>query len=178
MFDRILDLPDKQRVLIYSGGAVLIVLLYTFWFYLPRSKEIVAKRERIQSLETERAALQALLSDPNKAKAEKAEVEGHFNQVKAQLPEQKEIPELLRQVSNLGRDSGLEVLLFRQKPETIQDLYAEVPVEMAVRGVNGQIQIEASFSATTYRFLNEEERQRVAKEKQEAAKTTRKGKKK
>ncbi|TMA58274.1 MAG: hypothetical protein E6J80_05260 [Deltaproteobacteria bacterium] len=209
MFDRILDLPDKQRVLIYSGGAVLIVLLYTFWFYLPRSKEIVAKRERIQSLETERAALQALLSDPNKAKAEKAEIEGHFNQVKAQLPEQKEIPELLRQVSNLGRDSGLEVLLFRQKPETIQELYAEVPVEMAVRGgyhqialffdqvrhldrivniadtsmknpqmVNGQLQIEASFSATTYRFLNEEERQRVAKEKQEAAKTTRKGKKK
>jgi type IV pilus assembly protein PilO len=209
MFDRILDLPPKQRLLIYSGAAVLVVLLYTFWFYLPRSQEVAAERERIHNLEAERAKLQALLSDPNKAKAEKAEVEGHFNQVKAQLPEQKEIPELLRQVSNLGRDSGLEVLLFRQKPETFQELYAEVPVEMAVRGgyhqvalffdqvrrldrivniadtsmkdsqmVNGHMQIEASFSATTYRFLSEEERERVAKEKEETGKAKKKGKKK
>jgi len=209
MFDRILDLPPKQRFLIYSGAAVLIVLLYTFLLYSPRSREVAAKQERVHSLEAERAKLRALLSDPNKAKAEKTEVEGHFNQVKAQLPEQKEIPELLRQVSNLGRDSGLDVLLFRQKPETFQELSAEVPVEMAVRGgyhqvalffdqvrhldrivniadtsmknsqmVNGQIQIEASFSATTYRFLSEEERERVAKEKEEVGKAKKKGKKK
>jgi type IV pilus assembly protein PilO len=135
------------------------------------------------------------------------EVEGEFNKAKAQLPEQKEIPELLKQVSNLGQDSGLSVTLFRQKPEVLQDLYAEVPVEMSVRGgyhqialffdkvrrldrivnisdtsmknpqvANGQLQVDAVFSATTYRFLNEEERERVAKEKEEAAK--KKGKKK
>ena len=44
--------------------------------------------------------------------------------------------------------------------------------------VNGQIQIEASFSATTYRFLSEEERERVAKEKEEVGKAKKKGKKK
>jgi type IV pilus assembly protein PilO len=41
--------------------------------------------------------------------------------------------------------------------------------------VGGQMQVDASFSATTYRFLNEEERMRVAKEKEAAAK--KKGKK-
>jgi type IV pilus assembly protein PilO len=35
---------------------------------------------------------------------------------------------------------------------------------------NGQMQIDASFSATTYRFLSEEERARIAKEKEEAGK--------
>jgi type IV pilus assembly protein PilO len=36
--------------------------------------------------------------------------------------------------------------------------------------VGGQMQVDAAFSATTYRFLNEEERERVAKEKEAAAK--------
>ena len=207
MFEQLLNLPPRQRFLIYGGGVVLIVLLYIFLFYIPRSVEIVTKQGRLLDLEKERAKLQTFLRDREKVEAEITEVEGRFNQVKAQLPEQKEIPELLRQVSNLGRDSGLEVTLFRQKPENLLDLYAEVPVEMAVRGgyhqialffdkvrhldrivnvsdismknpqvVDGQIQVEASFFATTYRFLSEEERERIAKEKEEAEKK-KKGKK-
>ncbi|MGE4092345.1 MAG: type 4a pilus biogenesis protein PilO, partial [Candidatus Binatia bacterium] len=101
----------------------------------------------------------------------------------------------------------LEITLFRQKGETLKDLHAEVPVEMAVRGsyhqvalffekvrelnriVNigdismkdpemrdGRLQIDAAFSATTYRFLTEEEQARIAKEKEEAQKKS-KGKK-
>jgi type IV pilus assembly protein PilO len=206
MLERILSLPLNQRLLLYSGVAILIILLYVFLLYLPRSTQITQNRERIQSLEQEKTKLQSLIKEPEKTKQEIEEVEGQFNQAKTQLPEQKEIPELLKQVSNLGRDSGLEVVLFRQKAEVLQDLYAEVPVEMAVRGnyhqvalffdkvrsldrivnisdtnmknpqlVGGQMQVDAAFAATTYRFLNEEERMRVAKEKEAAAK--KKGKK-
>jgi type IV pilus assembly protein PilO len=207
VLERILALPPRQRFLIYGGGAGLIVLLYIFLFHMPRSAEITTKQARILALEKERTKLQALLKDRDKTQAEILQVEGRFNEVKAQLPEQKEIPELLRQVSNLGRDSGLEVTLFRQRPENLHDLYAEVPVEMAVRGgyhqialffdkvrhldrivnvsdislknpqpVDGQMYVEASFFATTYRFLSEEERERIAKEKEEAEKK-KKGKK-
>lgn len=207
MFERILNLPPRQRFLIYGGGAVLIVVLYVFLFHIPRSVEIATKQGRRLSLEKERTKLQTSLKDREESRAEILQVEGRFNEVKAQLPEQKEIPELLRQVSNLGRDSGLEVTLFRQKPEILHDLYAEVPVEMAVRGgyhqialffdkvrhldrivnvsdismknpqpIDGQMYVEASFFATTYRFLSEEERERIAKEKGEAEKK-KKGKK-
>jgi type IV pilus assembly protein PilO len=184
-----------------------LFFLYAFLFYLPRSAEIASKQERIQTLRAEQAKLQDQLKNWDKTKEEMVEVEGQFNQAKAQLPEEKEIPELLKQVSNLGRESGLEVLFFRQKPEILQDLYAEVPVEMSVRGgyhqialffdkvrhldrivniadtsmknpqlAGGQVQVDAVFSAITYRFLNEEERAKVAKEKEEAAK--KKGRKK
>jgi len=56
----------------------------------------------------------------------------------AQLPDQKEIPDLLSTVSSLGRESGLEILLFRQKAEVLQDFYAEVPVEMLMKGTYAQ----------------------------------------
>jgi len=207
MLERILNLPPRQRFLIYGGGAMLIVLLYAFLFHIPRSVEIEKSEGRILAFEKERTKLQTQLKDREKTQAEIREVEGRFNEVKAQLPEQKEIPELLRQVSNLGRDSGLEVSLFRQKPEILHDLYAEVPVEMAVRGgyhqialffdkvrhldrivnvsdisvknpqvIDDQMLVEASFFATTYRFLSEEERERIVKEKAEAEKK-KKGKK-
>jgi type IV pilus assembly protein PilO len=207
VLDQLLDLPFRQRVLIYGGSALLIIGLYLFLFHIPRLRELSIKQEKIINLENERITLQALLKDQKMADAEVREIEALFNRVKAQLPEEKEIPELLRQVSNLGRDSGLEVTLFRQKQENLHDVYADVPVEMNVRGgyhqialffdkvryldrivnlsdlslknpqaVDGQIQVESSFFATTYRFLSEEERVRIAKEREEGEKK-KKGKK-
>ena len=46
------------------------------------------------------------------------------------------------------------------------------------RPVGGQITIDATFSATTYRFLSEEERERIAKQKAEAEAGTKKKKRK
>jgi type IV pilus assembly protein PilO len=111
------------------------------------------------------------------------------------LPDQKEIPDLLSSISNLARDSGLDILAFRQKPESYRDFYAEVPVDMAVRGtfpqltgfvddvgrldrivnvsditikepkvVDASIVLQAALQITTFRFLSDEERQRLIKE--------------
>lgn len=206
MVDFILDLPATQRRLVYGGVGALIVAAYVFWFYLPRSQEVAGIQHTIQELEAERAQLRQILANRKHIEAESRAVEAAFNQAQAQLPEQKEIPELLRQVSRLGQDSGLEVLLFRQQPEQLHDLYTEVPVQMSVRGgyhdialffdqvrrldrivnvadvslqeprlAGDQMAVDASFSATTYRFLSEEERERIAEPAAEAQ-TTRKRK--
>lgn len=196
MVDFILDLSVAQRRLVYGGMGALIVVFYVFWFSLPRSQEIAEIQHTIQALEAERTQLRKTLANRQHIEAESRAVEAAFNQAQAQLPERKEIPELLRQVSRLGRDSGLEVILFRQQPEQIRELYAEVPVQMSVRGgyhdialffdqvrrldrivnvadvrlqephlAGDQIAVDASFSATTYRFLSEEERERTAEQK-------------
>ncbi len=134
MVDFILDLSTVQRRLLYGGVGVLIVAAYIFWFYLPRSQEITAMQHTIQALEAERVQLHKVLANRRHIEAESRAVEAALNQAQTQLPEQKEIPELLRQVSRLGQDSGLEVLLFRQQPEQQHTLYTEVPVQMSVRG--------------------------------------------
>jgi type IV pilus assembly protein PilO len=139
MLQRFFDLSPSRRLLIYGGIVGIIASLYYFFPYLSLSTQIAEKQARLHDLEAERAKLQATLKDREKLKIELAEVEARFKQATIQLPEQKEIPELLRQVSNLGRDSGLEITLFRQQPERLQDLYAEVPVEVSVRGSYHQI---------------------------------------
>jgi|SRR5581483_2866601 len=199
--ERFFELPFSQRILTYGAVFLLLAALYWYFFYQPLIAQIDAAQSRQSELEAEQAALKHKLKDPKKLQADIAETEARFKEATTQLPEQKEIPELLRQVSNLGRDSGLEITLFRQQAETLQDLYAEVPVEMAVRGgyhqialffekvrhlarivnisdigiknpqmVDGRLQVDASFFATTYRFLTEEEQARIAKQKEEEAK--------
>ena len=208
MLDFLLDLSAAQRRLVYGGVGALIVAAYISWFYLPRSQEIAEMRYTIQELEAERTQLRKTLASRKHIEAESRTVEAAFNTAQTQLPEQKEIPELLRQVSRLGQDAGLEVLLFRQQPEQIRDLYTEVPVQMSVRGkyhdialffdqvgrldrivnvadvsmteprlAGNQVAVDASFSATTYRFLSAAERERSTEQKRAAeAQTHRKRK--
>ena len=204
--ERFFDLPLSQRILAYGAVFLLVAALFWYLLYKPTAEQITLKQSRQSELEAEQATLKAKLKDPKKLQEDIAQVEARFKEATTQLPEEKEIPELLRQVSNLGRDSGLEITLFRQQAETLQDLHAEVPVEMAVRGgyhqialffekvrhldrivnisdigiknpqmVDGRLQVDASFFATTYRFLTEEEQARIAKQKEEAAKKSGKG---
>lgn len=201
MLDQFFDLPLSRRVLVYGFLTLLLIILYYFFLHLPGSALIAEKQTKIETLEEEKVKLLATLKGREALKTEIQKIEAQFQEVTKQLPESKEIPDLLRQVSNMGRDSGLEITLFRQQGENIKELYADVPVEMAVRGgyhqlalffekvrhldrivnisdigmknpqmLEGRLQIEASFAATTYRFLTAEEQAQIAKQKEEAKK--------
>ena len=199
MLARLASVPRAQRLALYGGVLTLLVLLDAFFSLVPAVREIGDKRQRIAGLQKERVRLESADEDIEQSRNEVAEFEARFKEAVAELPEEKEIPNLLSAVSTLGREAGLEILVFRQGPERYRELYAEVPVEMAVRGgyhqvavffdkvrrlhrivniadismkdpqpVDGEIAVQAAFSATTFRFLTEEERERLAKEEKEA----------
>ena len=139
MLDNFFDLPLYLRTVVYGAIATLFLGGYWWFFHSEFSAEIEKNQKQIATLQAEKRKLLSEIAKGDQIQAEIIQVQGLFNEITAQLPEQKEIPELLRQVSNLGRDSGLEVRLFRQQPEVKQTLHAEVPVEMAVRGGYHQI---------------------------------------
>ena len=51
-----------------------------------------------------------------------------------QLPNEKEIPEILKSISRLGKESNLEFTLFKPKPEEPQQFYAKVPIDLVMVG--------------------------------------------
>jgi type IV pilus assembly protein PilO len=51
-----------------------------------------------------------------------------------QLPNSKELPVLLTDITSLGKTAGLEFRAFRPKDETRRDFYAEVPIEIEFTG--------------------------------------------
>jgi len=52
----------------------------------------------------------------------------------AQLPNQKQIAALLTNISAKAQQAGLDVILFRPRAENYQEFYAEVPVDITVKG--------------------------------------------
>lgn len=193
LLDRILDLPQKQKLGALAGLIVALLLLDLFFLYLPRSEEISKLTQEIESKKNERDKKNKEVANIPKLKEQMRQLDGMLKEAVAQLPDRKEIPDLLGSISNKVKESGLEILLFRPRGENIQEFYAEIPVDIVVRGgfhnvvtffdevgrlnrlvnINNievrnpkadadQVIMEASTLATTFRFLDEAERAKIA----------------
>ena len=133
------NLEPSRKIAIAIGVPLLVLLAYYFLIVSPRTVRTAQLSTHIEEMQQER--------DQKKFEAEQMperqkEVDALDKQLKfalTRLPDEKEIPDLLSSISNLGRDSGLEILVFRQMPEGYQEFYAEVPVDMQVRGNYHQV---------------------------------------
>lgn len=67
-------------------------------------------------------------------KAQMVEMEVTFGTLVRQLPSKTEVPGLLEDITQLGVDSGLEFSSIGLNKERVVEFYAELPIEIIVRG--------------------------------------------
>lgn len=201
LLDKILDQSKARKIGILAGTILLVFALYYSFVYSPRSDEIAKLKDSVEIARNEKQVKLAKAANMPRLQAELREMEIKLTEAMAQLPDRKEIPDLLSTLSNKAREAGLEILLFRPRAETFQEFYAEIPVDIVVKGgffnavaffddvsklnrivnidnidfknprVGGdQVTMDISNLATTYRFLDEAERKKVAEAKAKAAK--------
>jgi type IV pilus assembly protein PilO len=139
LIERLLGLEPRQKLGLILGAPLLILVLYYVFLAGPRVVETAGLRQRVAEMEEDRLRKQAQTADRDKSAAQLRDVEQALARAMTQLPDRKEIPDLLSSISLLGRDSGLDILVFRQRPEAYREFYAEVPVEMEVRGTYHQV---------------------------------------
>ncbi len=139
LLERFFGLSPQMRLGSYVLGALLLGLLYWNFFYSPMSTTLRERNGRLEELEAQHVKKTRMVAQLEALRKEVKELDGKLKEAIAQLPDQKEIPDLLSTVSSLGRESGLEILIFRQRPEVLQDFYAEVPVEMLMKGTYAQL---------------------------------------
>jgi type IV pilus assembly protein PilO len=184
-----LAMPVRLAILFLTLVGIFIV----DWILVlgPQGEELdtlSSRMSEIQILQEKKTKLQAAIVTQ---KAQIQEIERELAGALEKLPNQKEIPQLLDKASSLGRDAGLDITLFRQKPEAFGEFYVEVPVEMSARTDYHQLRryffslgmmprivnirnialkvdragvsLQASFLLTTYRFLAEAEKIAIKK---------------
>ena len=200
LLNQILSRPRQQKFGILVGLVIFLLIIGYFYIYLPGDDKITKLAEEITGVRGDRDRKKALAANLPKLQKELQEWDAKLRAAVAQLPDRKEIPDLLSSLSTKAREAGLEILLFRPRAENFQEFYAEIPVDIVVRGgffnavtffdevgklnrlvnidnidlknpkVGGdQVALEISTLTTTYRFLDEAERKRVAEEKAKAA---------
>ncbi len=87
-------------------------------------------------------------------KQELAEIEVKYKQIFIMLPEAKEIPHLLKNISNLGQQQGLEFLLFKPEKENPKEFVAEIPITLHLKGSYHQIGIFFDYIRRLPRIVN------------------------
>ncbi len=115
--------------------------LYFYLIYIPKSEVLDKKVVEMGRLETQVRELRIIAANMKRFQAEAAKLREELKLAITQLPTSKEIPSLLANISNLGKESGLEFLLFRPIPEVTREFYAEIPVEIRVKGPYREVAI-------------------------------------
>ena len=120
---------------------VITVIVAAGWhFYITDKqtglKKEIAKESGLKSVYQEKAFQVANLAALRK---QMEDVEGKFEELKKQLPTEKEVPGLLDDITNLGTDSGLDIGSINLAPESKKEFYIELPININVSGSYHQL---------------------------------------
>ncbi|HWV39374.1 MAG TPA: type 4a pilus biogenesis protein PilO [Vulgatibacter sp.] len=116
--------------------AISTVLTALNWFVLvdPTNQEILDAEETRRSLEGQFIDKQQIANNLNEYRKQKEVLEAQLDAAMQELPNDKAIDELLRQLNDLGIKSGLTITLVEPQAEVPQDFFARIPVKMKVAG--------------------------------------------
>jgi type IV pilus assembly protein PilO len=134
LFEKVEKIKMPIRIAIFLGTIVLLAGLFIWFIYLPKTEEIAQTRAEIAKLQQKLNQAIVRAKALKKFEAEYAEVDAQFQEALKLLPNTKEIPSLLKAITQLGTDSQLEFLLFSPQRERPQDFFMEIPVSIEVSG--------------------------------------------
>ena len=136
--EAILDTTQKikkgHRILIFAGTLFLLGGSFYSLVYMPYSEEIYQLKEDISGLKHRIALTKIKVRNLAKFRAEYARVEKQFEEALKILPDKREIPSLLKGITQLGINSKLQFKLFRPGKEVPQNFYVKIPVSIEVGG--------------------------------------------
>lgn len=130
--------PQEAKV----GACVLAVLLIAFlgWYLV-----ISDKQTTLESLEGEESSLRgefekqaARAANLEPLKAQLEQMEQMLRQMLRQLPSKTEMPDLIVDISQTARATGINNELFQPGAEVSKDFYAEQPITLEMSGTYHQ----------------------------------------
>jgi type IV pilus assembly protein PilO len=175
-------IPSNYRWILIPVLLLLLVGADWYFLYQPRAEEIARLDEQIAQTRQTLEKHQRIAATYDEFRTKVAQVEASLRELLTQLPKRREIPDLIRQISDLGVRTGLQISLLRPQPEQPKEFYAEIPIAVTVVGpyhavgqffdALGQLSrivsvsniqmamnaktLETQCLATTFRFLEED----------------------
>ncbi|MGD8343656.1 MAG: type 4a pilus biogenesis protein PilO [Desulfobacterales bacterium] len=153
-FAKIESLSKTQRILIFAGVFILIIVVFIYLFYKPKWAEIEKLDKQLTDLEKKLVIAKKNAANLEKFQKQMADAEAQFQTAKKALPERQEIPALLTSISRSGQDAGLEFFLFSPGIERPKEFYAEIPVAMKVKGGYHELALFFDTVARLSRIVN------------------------
>ena len=133
-FEKIAKLPKSYRMAMLPAIVLLVCAVYVYFLCLPTKSNLESIRDQQLQLQRKLSEVRSVAGNEEAVKEEIAALERKLEVALRQLPDSKELPVLLTDITSLGKNAGLEFRAFRPKQEMKRDFYAEVPIEIEFTG--------------------------------------------
>jgi type IV pilus assembly protein PilO len=127
-------IPPKQKIFLTVLICLLVGVGYYYLYYKEASQKIATLQTKLAELESKIKEQEVIAKNLPSFQAEVRRLEEQLGLLLDQLPNSAEIPSLLKNISDLGRESGLDFLKFAPHGEKGKGFYAEIPVSISVTG--------------------------------------------
>lgn len=132
--DKLARLSKGLRTAVFGGLVAVIFGGYGYFLYMPKSDELAKAEQEHLQLQRKLSEVRAVAANEQAVRDEIAALEKKLAVALRQLPDSKELPVLLTDVTSLGKNAGLEFKAFRPQQEIRKAFYAEVPIEISFTG--------------------------------------------
>ena len=139
VLDPIVNAPPQHKLIF---GTMVLVIVGGLGYFLLISGASADRDTLFQENEVRRAEVVKAKADEANLRPFRAMAEAlrkRLDEAKERLPQEREIPQVYRQVSDLASQSGLGVSLFQPKKPEDRDVLTEVPIAVTAEGTYHQM---------------------------------------
>jgi type IV pilus assembly protein PilO len=154
LIDRIMKAPPAVK---YGGlaGVIVVITALNFFLLISSIEDNITKQVATQrALDVQLAEKQEIAQNLNERRREMDVLEQKLAEALTELPEKKDVEELLAQLNDIGKKSGLEISTVEPGPESSANFYAKIPVKMVVAGNYHEIATFLQEVANMRRIVN------------------------
>jgi type IV pilus assembly protein PilO len=158
--DKYLDQFAKAPPATKFGGLGAVILLMTvanfFLLIQPTEDSIKVQMAQRRTLDLELAEKSEIAQNLNDRRREMDVLEQKLAEALTELPEKKDIEELLAQINDIGKKSGLEISRVEPDREFVGsgEFFARIPLKMTVSGNYHEIALFLQEMANMRRIVN------------------------
>jgi type IV pilus assembly protein PilO len=148
-------------------GCAALVLYLAFWYLVTSGTraETGEVREKVEQLQRDNAGAQIASQRLNEFKASFARAQADYEDLKALLPEQRELTMVLQNIQDRAR-GRLSVRRFTPKDDVQEDFYTGKPIEVEVSGTYNNVgqffaqmaSYQRIVSVTDFKFMKMDEK--------------------
>ena len=141
LIERMIKAPLGAKIGVVAGVVALLVVLNYFVVGLNLGPSISETEEKIRRAQQQQAKLDkeyiektAIANNLNQFRREKELLEQQLREALAELPEEKNIEDLLQLFQDRALKAGLKIGSIEPKAPTTERFYAKIPIPMTVTG--------------------------------------------
>ena len=136
-------------------AALVVITLANFFFVVrPEFTTLEAQASTQRKLDSQLQEKSEIAQNLNERRREMDLLQQKLDEALSELPESADIDELLAQLNELGRKSGLDISSIEPAPEESAQIYVKIPIKMSLTGNYHEIAMFLQSLANLRRIVN------------------------